>query len=165
MDLFAFDEPYYVGKPGSVAPRGVNFALQNADFLLIVGSRMDFSITGYAPERLAREAVKAMVDVDAAEIGKLAGHLDIPVTADAGEFLDALLARAAAFKRPDWDRWVARCRDWKVKYPVVLPEHRAADQKVSVYRLSEDAAARRWRRARSSSPAAPGPASKSSSTR
>ncbi len=137
LDLFAEDEPYYVGKPGSVAPRGVNFALQNADFLLIVGSRLDVSITGYAPERLAREAVKAMVDVDPAEIRKLAAYIDIPVEADAGDFLNALLARAPSFRRPDWDPWVARCQDWKTKYPVVLPEHRAPDQKVSVYALAE----------------------------
>lgn len=137
LDLFAEDDPYYVGKPGSVAPRGVNFALQNADFLLIVGSRLDVSITGYAPERLAREAIKAMVDVDPAEIRKLAAYIDIPVEADAGDFLNALLAQAPSFRRPDWDPWVARCQDWKTKYPVVLPEHRAPDQKVSVYALAE----------------------------
>jgi acetolactate synthase-1/2/3 large subunit len=137
VDLFAFDDPLYIGKPGSVAPRGANFALQNADFLLIVGSRMDFTQTGYAPERLAREAVKVMVDIDPAEIGKLAQYLDIQVTADAGHFLSAFSARLPAFERPDWGPWVERCRDWKAKYPVIRPEHRAPDQKVSVYRLAE----------------------------
>jgi acetolactate synthase-1/2/3 large subunit len=137
VDLFAFEDPFYIGKPGSVAPRGVNFALQNADFLLIIGSRMDFSITGYAPERLAREAVKAMVDVDPAEIGKLAAYIDIPIEADAGDFLKAMLAGLRDFPRPDWTAWLARCREWKTKYPVVLPEHRAPDQKVSIYRFSE----------------------------
>ncbi len=114
-----------------------NFALQNADFLLIVGARMDFTITGYAPERLAREAVKAMVDVDPAEIGKLAAYIDIPIEADAGDFLRALLARLPDFQRPDWSTWVDRCQDWKTKYPVVLPEHRAPDQKVSVYAFAD----------------------------
>ncbi len=137
VDLFAYDDPFYIGKPGSVAPRGVNFALQNSDFLLIVGSRMDFSITGYAPERLAREAVKAMVDVDPAEIRKLSAYIDIPIEADAGDFLKALLARLPQFQRPDWTAWLNRCRDWKAKYPVVLPEHRAADRKVSIYHFAE----------------------------
>jgi acetolactate synthase-1/2/3 large subunit len=137
LDMFAEDDPLYVGKPGSVAPRGVNFALQNADFLLVLGCRLDVSITGYAPDRLAREARKVMVDVDGAEIRKLARHLDVQVHADAGDFLRALRRRLPQFEKPDWSAWTARCRDWKTKYPVVLPEHRSPNQKVSVYNLAE----------------------------
>jgi acetolactate synthase-1/2/3 large subunit len=137
LDLFAEADPLYVGKPGSVAPRGVNFALQNADFLLVLGCRLDVSITGYAPDRLAREARKVMVDIDPTEIAKLASYLDVKVQADAGDFLRALRGRLPQFTRPDWSAWVDRCRDWKTKYPVVLPEHRVPDQKVSVYYLAE----------------------------
>ncbi|HMF79140.1 MAG TPA: thiamine pyrophosphate-binding protein, partial [Bryobacteraceae bacterium] len=57
-DLIASDDPLYVGRPGSVAARGANFALQNCDFLLAVGVRLDFAITGYAPDKLARGATK-----------------------------------------------------------------------------------------------------------
>jgi acetolactate synthase-1/2/3 large subunit len=78
-----------------------------------------------------------MVDIDAAEIRKLAPYLDLEIVADAGDFLRELQARAAAMTKPDWSGWVARCRDWKARYPVVLPEHRAPDQKVSIYYLSE----------------------------
>jgi acetolactate synthase-1/2/3 large subunit len=137
LDMFAETDPLYVGKPGSVAPRGVNFALQNADFLLVIGCRLDVSITGYAPDRLAREAKKVMVDIDAAEIRKLASHLDVQVQADAGQFISALRARAKRLQKPDWSAWVARCQDWKTKYPVVLPQHRDPESKVSVYHLAE----------------------------
>ncbi len=136
-DLFDYDHEYYIGKPGTVAPRGANFALQNADLLLIVGSRLDFTITGYAPERLARGARKVMVDIDESEIAKLAPYIDVPIEADAGEFLRALLARARSSTTPDWSTWLARCRDWKARYPIVLPEHRRLDQRVSVYYLGE----------------------------
>ena len=67
-DLVPSDDPTYVGRPGSVASRGANFALQNSDFLLAIGVRLDFSITGYAPQNLAREAYKIAVDVDPAEL-------------------------------------------------------------------------------------------------
>ncbi len=137
LDMFAEDDPLYVGKPGSVAPRGVNFALQNADFLLILGARLDVSITGYAPDRLAREARKVMVDIDRAEIAKLAPFLDVQVETDAGDFLRALRGALPRLQKPDWSAWIDRCRDWKAKYPVVLPEHRIPDQKVSVYNLAE----------------------------
>ena len=82
-----------LGCPGSVAPRGANFALQNCDFLLIIGARMDFAITGYAPEKLARGACKAMVDIDAAELAKLSPHIQMPVCADAGVFMSSMLER------------------------------------------------------------------------
>jgi acetolactate synthase-1/2/3 large subunit len=137
VDLFGYDDPLYVGKPGTVAPRGVNFALQNADFLLILGSRVDFTITGYAPDRLARGAVKVMVDIDPAEIAKLAPFIDLPVVADAAEFLKALVSRWRSAATNDWSPWVKRCREWKCAFPVVLPEHREPEQLVSVYRLAE----------------------------
>ena len=50
IDLFADDHPLFVGRPGSLAPRGANFAMQNSDFLLALGARMDVAVTGYSPE-------------------------------------------------------------------------------------------------------------------
>ncbi len=137
VDLFSYDDPHYIGKPGTVASRGANFALQNADFLLTVGARLDFTITGYAPERLARCARKAVVDIDPAELAKLAPHIDLPVCADAGVFLRALLAQPASPRPAGSAHWLERCRRWKAQYPVVLPEHRVPDQLVSGYHFAE----------------------------
>jgi acetolactate synthase-1/2/3 large subunit len=137
VDLVPYDHPLYVGKPGIVAPRGVNFALQNSDFLLVIGSRLDFTLTGYAPARLARAAKKVMVDIDPAELAKLAPHIDVPIEADAGAFIQSLADAAEGLDQPDWSPWRARCRDWKTKYPVVLPEHRELSTRVSAYYLSE----------------------------
>ncbi len=137
VDYFAYDHPLYLGKPGSVAPRGVNFALQNSDLLLSIGSRIDFTITGYAPERLARGAKKILNDVDPAELGKLSSFSDVAVCADAKQFISALLNRRNEIKTSKRDAWWARCRDWKTKYPVVLPEHRSPESRVSTYYLGE----------------------------
>jgi acetolactate synthase-1/2/3 large subunit len=137
VDLFAYTDPNYIGKPGTVASRGANFALQNCDFLLTIGARLDFTITGYAPERLARDAPKVMVDIDPAELAKLAPYIDSPVCVDAGVFLRALLARCDAVRTTKWSAWIERCRDWKSRYPVVLPEHRVPDRLVSGYYFGE----------------------------
>ena len=83
----------YVGRPGSVAARGANFALQNSDLLLAIGVRLDFAITGYAPQNLARGAHKVVVDIDAAELRKLQPYLQQPIHADAKDFLSELLAQ------------------------------------------------------------------------
>jgi acetolactate synthase-1/2/3 large subunit len=136
-DLIASDNPLYVGRPGSVAARGANFALQNCDLLLAIGVRLDFAITGYAPDRLARAAHKVVVDIDPAELGKLKPHVQQPVQANAGDFLRELLRQGDSIqcrKREDWD---ARCADWKTRYPVITDEHRKPETQVSIYHLAE----------------------------
>jgi acetolactate synthase-1/2/3 large subunit len=135
IDLFAHDDPLFVGKPGTVAPRGVNFALQNADFVLAIGARLDFTITGYAPERLARGAAKVMVDIDAAEIKKLAPYLALGICCDAKKFIEALAS--AAETAPDRSWWKERCESWKRQYPIVLPEHTTAEGLVSTYYFAD----------------------------
>jgi acetolactate synthase-1/2/3 large subunit len=137
IDLIADDHPLFVGRPGSLAPRGANFALQNSDFLLALGARLDRVITGYSPERFARAAHKVMVDIDPAELAKMGDSIQTKVQADAGEFIRALLRRKGEIQRKDRSPWKQRCVDWKVRYPVIQAEHRKPEGAVSMYHLAE----------------------------
>lgn len=136
-DLVPSNEPLYVGRPGSVAARGANFALQNCDLLLAVGVRLDFAITGYAPQNLARGAHKVVVDIDEAELKKLHPYLQQPICADAKCFLTGFWSQRDALRLPDHCAWDARCADWKIRYPVVTEEHRKPEGLVSVFNLAE----------------------------
>jgi acetolactate synthase-1/2/3 large subunit len=136
-DLVPSDDPTFVGRPGSVAARGANFALQNCDFLLAIGVRLDFAITGYAPQNLAREAWKVAIDIDPAELGKLHPYLQQPIFADAHAFLTTLLQHKDKIKLKDHGAWDARCTGWKTRYPVVTEEHRKPEGLVSIYNLAE----------------------------
>jgi len=136
-DLVPSNNRTYVGRPGSVAARGANFALQNCDLLLAVGVRLDFAITGYAPQNLAREAYKIAVDIDPAELRKLHPYLQQPVCADAKDFLRELLGRLDSLHTPGYGPWIDRCVDWKTRYPVVTAEHRKPEGRVSVFNLAE----------------------------
>jgi len=136
-DLVSSDDPLFAGRPGSLAARGANFAIQNCDFLLILGARMDNPLTGFAPKNLARAAWKAMVDVDAAEIAKLDGALNSKTLADAGAFLRELLAQKAKVKPRDQSAWRARVADWQHRYPLITEEHRKPDSLVSIFHLAE----------------------------
>ena len=136
-DLVPSDEPTYVGRPGTVAARGANFALQNCDFLLAIGVRLDFAITGYAPQNLAREAHKVGVDIDPAELQKLHPYLQQPICADARDFLRELLQQKNSIRLRDQAKWAGRCADWKTRYPVVSDEHRKKDGPVSIFNLAE----------------------------
>jgi acetolactate synthase-1/2/3 large subunit len=136
-DLVPSDDPTYVGRPGTVAARGANFALQNCDFLLSLGVRLDFAITGYAPDKLAREAHKAAVDIDLAELAKLEPHLQQPICADAKAFLAELLRQRDSIAPKSRTAWLERCADWKTRYPVVTDEHRKPEGRVSIFNLAE----------------------------
>lgn len=140
-DLVPSDVPTFVGRPGNVAARGANFALQNCDFLLVLGARLDMAITGYAPQNLAREAHKVAVDIDPAELQKLYPHLQQPIVSDCRAFLDELLAQLKSLRHAldhsRWADWNKRAADWKTRYGVVTDEHRKPEGLVSIFNLAE----------------------------
>ena len=136
-DFIASDNPLFVGRPGSVASRGANFALQNSDFLLAIGVRLDFAITGYAPDKLARAATKVVVDIDPPELSKLSKYIQIPICVDARRFILEMLQQRDSIRVRDRAAWDGRCADWKTRYPLVTEKHRDPDTKVSIYNLAE----------------------------
>ena len=138
MDLLDDGDPLLVGRPGTVASRGANFALQNADFILVIGTRLDPPLMGWDPRQFARGAYKTVVDIDPAELRKLEGAIDNPLCADARTFIELMvrLAGSALDKKKDRGPWLQRCLDWKARYPLVLPVHRAPGL-VSIYNLAE----------------------------
>jgi acetolactate synthase I/II/III large subunit len=136
-DMVPDDHPLMVGRPGPLAPRGANFTLQNSDWLLSLGARLDLVVTGYAPQNFARAAKKIMVDIDAAELRKMQGTIDVPVHADVKDFIGETMRQLGAVKPRDRSGWTARWRDWQSKYPVVLPEYRNLPHGVSTYVLGE----------------------------
>ncbi|MEN6336460.1 MAG: thiamine pyrophosphate-binding protein, partial [Phycisphaerales bacterium] len=141
-DIIPTADENYVGRSGIMGDRAGNFAVQNADLVLIVGSRMSIPQVGYNYKLFARAAKKIMVDIDEIELKKPSLRPDLPICADAGQFLTSLLAKVAAVGTVlAIDEWRTRCRNWKEKYPVCLPEYRDNRDKVNSFhfvdRLSE----------------------------
>jgi acetolactate synthase-1/2/3 large subunit len=118
LDLLPYDHQLLVGKPGVVALRAPNFAVQNCDLLISIGSRLDNIITAYNPRGFAREAKKIVVDVDQHELDKLDMNIDVAVCAGAREFLEQMETATKGLVCPDWSAWRTRCADWKKRYPV-----------------------------------------------
>lgn len=135
MDFLAEDHPLYAGRPGSVGQRGANLTLQNSDFLLCLGARLDFGQTGYSHQNFARAAKKVIVDIDPSEIRKIKAPIAVPVSADAKDFLGEMLAHKAELRSLDRSSWVDRAMQWKRKYPVVLPEYWDQQQFINNYVL------------------------------
>jgi acetolactate synthase-1/2/3 large subunit len=141
-DIIPTADENYIGRSGIMGDRAGNFAVQNADLVLIVGSRMSIPQVGYNYKLFARAAKKIMVDIDEIELKKPSLRPDLPICADAGQFLETLLAKVEGDGLVlAVDGWRTRCRQWKEKYPVCLPEYRDNRDKVNSFhfvdRLSE----------------------------
>jgi acetolactate synthase-1/2/3 large subunit len=135
-DLLWETHPQYFGKPGTVASRGANYTLQNADLLISIGARLDVPVTGFDRSQFARAAKRVVVDIDPTEIGKLGSLVDVPVRADAFAFITGLLHGSRAMTRIDRRDWLQRCTQWKETYPVVLPEYWEQTDYVNTYAFS-----------------------------
>jgi len=135
-DLVANDHPLYVGRPGTVGDRPGNFAVQNADFLLVLGCRLNIRQISYNWDSFARAAFKVMVDIDKAELTKPTLSIDLPVHADLTAFLTVLeeeIDAAGHAPSADHRRYLAWCRDRLTRYPVVLPEYADSENGVNPY--------------------------------
>lgn len=119
-ELFREDNPYYLGEPGSQAPRYSNFVLQRSDFLLVVGSRLDWSLTAFNEPGFAPNAQKYIVDIDEAEMSKLDIWFEAKIHSDAYKFLKSLYAKLQeeTYRFVDQTGWVETCRNWKKQYPI-----------------------------------------------
>ncbi len=134
-DVVPYSDENYVGRSGIMGDRAGNFAVQNADLLLIVGSRMSIPRVGYNYKLFARAAKKIMVDIDEIELKKPSLHPDLPICADAGRFLRVLLEKTS--DALSIEPWRQRCQGWKAKYPVCLPEYKDNRDKVNSFYFIE----------------------------
>lgn len=132
-DLIVEDHPNYVGIFGSAGQRRANFALQNADLILALGTGLNiqkcgFNIAGFAPK-----AEKIVIDIDEAQLTHQALKPDVAVLADVKPFMEELLvALDRAPARPS-KRWIEACAAWKKRYPVITEDYREAPEFVNSY--------------------------------
>ena len=136
-DIIPNDHPQYAGRPGTVGDRAGNFSVQNADFLLVLGSRLNIRQVSYNWESFARHAWIAQVDIDPAELSKPTLRIDQPVHAHLLDFLEKIKDKFKDYDIPkthtDYLKW---CKNKVKRYPVVLAEYWKSD-KVNPYCFME----------------------------
>lgn len=137
-DLINHDHPLYIGSAGVMGQRGSNYTVANADLIIAVGSRLDTRQLGNKPDLYARDAKKIVVDIDAHELNKGLIKIDLPIQAQAEEFIKAVLKNIKSSEIPKVQDWIKRCRDWKAKYPIVLPDYRKTQKRINSYVFIEE---------------------------
>ena len=164
-DLMCDDDPLYVGRAGNMGDRPGNFAIQNSDLVLSIGSRLSIRQVGYNYGTWARAAYVIVNDIDEEELKKPSVHSDMRIHGDARDLLeqmdkvlDELLtaeegrAGGEAGGKPFFDggqglagmSWIETCRMRKEKYPVVLPKHFAHgdEEPANVYAMIKEISSR-----------------------
>lgn len=136
MWYLPYDHPCMIGSFGVSSERAGNFAVQNSDLIIALGTRLDTHETGPRLNTFARGAKKIVVDIDQAELNKYARYgmqVDLPICADLRDVFRLLLPRIDGVQRQDLQGWFARIADWKQRYPICLPAYRAQQGSVNAY--------------------------------
>ncbi len=158
QDCIEDEDPLYVGRAGNMGDRPGNFAVQNADLIFAVGSRLSIRQVGYNYNTWAREAYVIVCDIDAEELKKPSVHCDLPVHANAKDLLmkmsEILEKEGYGLLHPEGQRnegivktlfdggeglpgknWLETCAYWKRRYPVYQEKFAACgeDEPANVY--------------------------------
>ena len=138
IDLIWEDHPLYYGRPGGLGHRYANFIQQNSDFFLTIGARLNLLQTGYNFDGFARCAKKIMVDIDKNELHKINVRPDIPINADANEFIKEFIKQKDKIVIKNRKVWFDYCTNVKIKYPLITQEMRNQKELVNSYLLLEE---------------------------
>ena len=141
IDMFGEDDPLYVGHPGIMGDRGGNLILQESDFILSIGCRLDTSVTAFNDRNFGKCAKKVIIDIDPNEIARMDTEKEASAVCDAAFFLNKLLETAKEKKDAVWndeikkerDIWLSHCKELREMYPVVTETHKNAEGYVSAY--------------------------------
>ena len=137
FDLIDSENPQYIGRIGTIGNRAGNFALQNSDLLLCVGSRNNIRQISYNWKAYARVAKKVVVDIDPAELKKPTIKPDLAIQADAKAFLSELQKQLKKSSLPEFSDWLKWTQKRKKQYPIIHAEHMKTKDKVDPYYFSK----------------------------
>jgi acetolactate synthase I/II/III large subunit len=132
-DLIATDDELFCGRPGTIGERAGNFTVQNADLLLVLGSRLNIRQTSYNWASFARFATKIQVDVDPAELRKPLHQPEIGICCELKAFLAEMARQLGDTSRSGHEEWLEHARRWKEKYPVVQARQRVPGPPLNPY--------------------------------
>tara|TARA_B100000035_G_scaffold315391_1_gene335729 strand:- start:7163 stop:8986 length:1824 start_codon:yes stop_codon:yes gene_type:complete len=119
LDIESYDNELNIGRPGSVALRAPNFAVQNSDLLISIGARLDNIVTAFNSKNFAPYAKKIIVDIDRYELKKHQLSNATMINANCNDFLRLLNeVNFKIVRNPKIDEWQDKCKYWKKKYSI-----------------------------------------------
>lgn len=133
IDLLPSKHPQFVGRTGTKGDRAGNFAMQNSDLLISLGSRLSVSTTGFEKETFAREAKIIAIDIDKEEHKKDTVRVDDIINIDVKIFLNYMLLKLNSNNFCVKNDWAEVCMNWKIKWPTFLPDYKHDINGINLY--------------------------------
>lgn len=118
VDIVEDNNKNYIGRIGTIGQRSGNFALQNSDCILFLGTRNNIRQSSYNWKSFANKAFKIIVDIDKAELQKPTVKPDLAINVDLKEFLPCLY-NSLLNDKTGWEKdenWMSFCKILKEKY-------------------------------------------------
>ena len=133
FDVLPTEDPLYIGRIGNKGTRAGNIVVQNADVILVLGSRLSVSSIGHEQKLFAKDAKIIIVDVDKYEHTKPTINIDRVINADIKDVLQKI-----KLEKNDHGKWAEFCANLKVKYPVCLKEYYNDKNGLNLYLFMEE---------------------------
>jgi len=130
FDLLETNNKYYIGRIGTIGQRAGNFALQNADLILCLGTRNNIRQVSYNWENFAKNAFKIVVDIDNNELNKPLVKPDLAINTDLKYFMPQLLKSVNKIESSKYSNWLKFCQNLKNKY--CFENYKEQKQKINI---------------------------------
>lgn len=127
-------QPSYLGRPNTWGQRSANLLVAQADLIIAVGTRLGMQQTGFNWQQFGRNAYVVHVDIDRTELDKGHPKIDLPVCADADDFLTRLLPKVEG----DWEKWVSYAQDVRNALPLNDPANETGNGFLSPFDFYAD---------------------------
>jgi acetolactate synthase-1/2/3 large subunit len=132
-DILPSDSKYFAGRIGTIGNRYGNFAVQNSDLIIAIGTRNNIRQLSYNWKWFGREAFKVVVDLDGAELRKPTLRPDLPIMCDAGIFIREFSKNIKNLQNCDYSSWLKWIVGRREQYPVVLQEYKNVSKGLNPY--------------------------------
>ena len=133
VDTYGTANAWSIGSVGMMGcSRAGNFAVQNADLILVFGNRLSSMTTGTEFLTFAREAKIIAIDIDPNEHSKNPIKIDCVIDVDIKILLDHLSKLEIPKTR---EAWLDKCLHWKELFAPVEPDF-CRSEKVDLYQLA-----------------------------
>lgn len=134
LDLLPMTDSFHIGRIGYQGTRAANICVQNADVILVIGSRLSLATTGYQTEKFGKNSKIITVDIDENEHKKGGAKIEKNLQMDAREFLERMCCEEFA---PEWilqnEKWCEYCNEVKRKYPIHPRQNIDAEYGIDMY--------------------------------
>jgi acetolactate synthase-1/2/3 large subunit len=132
-DRIGVESPVYVGRPNTWGQRSANLVLQQADLLVALGTRLGMQQTGFNWQEFLPGGKLVQVDIDSAELTKGHPRVDVPICADANDFLDRILREELG----NHSEWLSYTQHVRNVVPLIEDVNFTGEGYISPYRFVE----------------------------